>query len=182
MSAGNRHSPEPGQAAQGDGGEAGLLIFSMFRKLAVPALLIGAALAALLVNDWVLKPGCLGPACVRGKLSDFAGLLLVPLPIWPLVALAVRVSSGAWPTLRTLEVGAAVWCLIVLLGFAGIKLSPDIARGAESIWPWPHGWGEVRLVPDPTDLVALPALWLGFRISRAMWVPILPVAEARLDR
>jgi hypothetical protein len=135
---------------------------------------LAAALAALVTNDWLLKPLLIGPGALRGKVSDFAGLFLVPLPLWALAAAGGRVAWRSWPGVRRLEGLVAVATAVVALAFTTIKVSSEAAAVAEALWPWPRGWGGTRLVVDPTDLVALPMLFAGFVVSRAAWRPVLP--------
>ncbi|WP_066935324.1 hypothetical protein [Microtetraspora fusca] len=102
------------------------------------------ALAVLLLNDHVLKG--LWPGPVTGKLSDVAGLVVAP----PLAALLLRCPAPA---------------AIALTGtlFTLVKAT---AAGAEAAsWLWSLLIPS-RVVADPTDLIALPALglaWLAWR-------------------
>jgi hypothetical protein len=107
-----------------------------------------ASLVVLGVNDHLLKGSGLLPGWLTGKLSDIAGLLVAPA----LFACLVRVRSA-----RGLAAGHA----LVGAVFAAIKLSP----AALAAWSWAFdrlgvGW---QGVCDPTDLVALAVLPLGFR-------------------
>lgn len=108
-----------------------------------------AALFVLVVNDHLLKGAGMLPPIVTGKLSDFAGMLVAPLL---LAAIAGVRSQRGW-VLAHLAVGAV---------FGAIQLS----HGAAELWaalmgglgfPW-------VITSDPTDLVALPALWLSLRV------------------
>ncbi|WP_433351553.1 hypothetical protein ACQP25_00740 [Microtetraspora malaysiensis] len=102
------------------------------------------ALAVLLLNDHVLKG--LWPGPVTGKLSDVAGLVVAP----PLATLLLRCPAPV---------------AIALTGtlFTLVKAT---AAGAEAAsWLWSLLIPS-RVVADPTDLIALPALglaWLAWR-------------------
>ena len=103
----------------------------------LPAL---GALAVLVVNDHLLK--ALVPGLVTGKLSDFAGLFLAP------VVVAAPFGRRARPVAHAAAVLGAV-------AFALAKLVPAIAAFVSA---------HVMLTTcDPTDLVAVPMLWLGAR-------------------
>ena len=104
------------------------------------------ALLILVVNDHLLKD--LVGGAVTGKLSDFSGLIVAP----PLLAAMVRAKS------RRL-----VACCFALTGalFAALELSPELARGWEGVAAWiGMRWS---VVCDPTDLLALPMLLVGWR-------------------
>jgi hypothetical protein len=107
------------------------------------------ALAVLLLNDHVLKPEPALAGALTGKLSDFAGLIVAP----PLVA---TLLGPRRPWVRTLS------CVLVGAAFVAIKVSPPCARGLEQIL-FAIGVPS-RIWVDPTDLVALPSLWLAQRI------------------
>jgi len=144
------------------------------------------ALAALVLNDHVLKAAF--PGFVTGKLSDVAGVALLPLVLvagWELFSAATgRVSRARGRVLL-------VALLVTGAGFAAVKLVP---QGAEAFgWllgavQWPvasltslaAGHGVVApvaapIVADPTDLLALPALAL------AAWVGVARVRRSPTD-
>ena len=118
------------------------------------------ALAVLIVNDWLLKPAIGG--WLTGKLSDVAGVIAAPL-----VATAA-VDVGAWALARLgapLDWTLRRWKLLLAIvvtgaGVGAVKLSAGAAGavvdalGALGI--------EARIVVDPTDLLALPALGLAW--------------------
>ena len=112
-----------------------------FARLLHPAYLL--ALAVLLLNDHVLKEAV--PGVLTGKLSDVAGLIVLPV----LLTTLLRVPS------RQL-----VWAVhgTVGLAFAALQFVPP-----EVLWQvFP-----VQHTPDPTDLLALAILPLGVRLSLA---------------
>ena len=118
------------------------------------------ALAVLVVNDWVLKPAIGG--WLTGKLSDVAGVIAAPL-----VATAA-VDVGAWAVAKLgvpLDWTLRQWKLLLAIavtaaGVGAVKLSAGAAGavvaalGAIGI--------HARIVVDPTDLLALPALALAW--------------------
>jgi hypothetical protein len=143
------------------------------------------SVALLLINDWVLKPSAAAP-WLSGKLSDVAGLVVAPVAataafdcvLWLVsrAGLAVDFSLG-----RGRLAIAVVACGAV---FAAVKLLPAAAGALETAaaavgLDW-------RIVADPTDLVALPALavaaWLGRRELASVPLGRLEVLERRFRR
>ncbi|TDD24178.1 hypothetical protein [Nonomuraea diastatica] len=129
-----------------------------------------AGVFVLLVNDHLLKQAW--PGFVTGKVSDVAGLLVAPallaLLFWRRADLAATVLTGALFTLaKSTETGAEV---------------------ASQVWTLVAG--PSRVLADPTDLLALPALALAWwvrgrslrtrspkwRIIAAMPLTVLAVA------
>jgi hypothetical protein len=122
-----------------------------------------AAMALLVLNDWVLKARYGG--VVTGKLSDLTGLAAGPVVLTALIGLvrlaAQRLGARVDPYLTHRRLVSA----IVATGgvFAAVKLSPG-----------PAGWftdllglvrhAEVRV--DRTDLLCLPALAIAYWIGR----------------
>jgi hypothetical protein len=127
------------------------------------------ALAVLALNDWVLKP--LAPAhlpfWLTGKLSDFAGLAVFPLVATAAFDLLLWI---AWRAGVNVDFTLRRWKLVVAIsltggGFALMKLVPEVALAvARAIG---LAFGGAAVMPDPTDLIALPALlfawWFGTR-------------------
>jgi len=118
-----------------------------------------AALALLVVNDHVLKGSGLLPGALTGKLSDFAGLLVAPA----LLAALLRVRDRERLAACHVAVGSV---------FAGIQLSAPLADGWSALMGlFGHPWLITR---DPSDLLALPMLWLSWRaLTPAMQRPLL---------
>lgn len=113
------------------------------------------AVVALAVNDHCIKSAM--PGVVSGKLSDLAGMVVAPA----LLACVLAVRSRAGLLACHVAVGAV---------FAALKTSPTAAGW----WPW-------RVVVDPTDLLALPVLALGWRwLLPAMQRPLTARARAGL--
>ncbi len=101
----------------------------------------------LVVNDHLLKGSGLLPGGVTGKLSDGAGLVVAP------VLLAAMVGARRPRAVITCFAAVAVW-------FVVINTSTGAAAGWEQLTatlglPW-------RCWCDPSDLLALPALALGW--------------------
>jgi hypothetical protein len=135
------------------------------------------ALGVLVLNDHALKAAY--PGLVTGKLSDVAGVVLLPLVLvagWELVCAALGRGSGP----RTSVLALAI--LLTGVGFTLVKVSPPVALAFGSLLgavQWPvavlaglAGGHPVALAPsaapivvDPGDLLALPALaiatWVG---------------------
>lgn len=109
--------------------------------------LFWAALALLVVNDHILKQAHVLPGAITGKLSDFTGMLVAPVLVVTLLRVRGRIER------------MAVFACVAGL-FTAIKLSRPVADAVEAITAHtPLPW---RLWCDPTDLVALAVLPLGW--------------------
>jgi len=125
------------------------------------------ALALLLLNDHLLKSTF--PGLVTGKLSDLAGLAFFPLFLQGLGEL-----SGRAPSRRALLV-----CVVATGAvFALVKTTApglDAYRYGLAALQWPFAalarlasgrvlppLSPVLAVRDPTDLLALPCLWVAW--------------------
>ncbi|MEU9887507.1 hypothetical protein [Sphaerisporangium sp. NPDC051011] len=96
----------------------------------------------LLANDHLFKS--LWPGLVTGKLSDVAGLIVAP----PLLNLLVRLPRTA----------------IVVTGAAFTLVKTTAVGAALASQAWTLVWGPSQILADPTDLVALPALYFAWWI------------------
>ncbi len=139
-----------------------------------------AAIALLVVNDWVLKPR-FGPSFVTGKLSDIAGLIFAPVVLSAAIGLALT-PLRAWidPSLSRRRL---ILCVVATgAGFAAVKLDADFAAlVARAIGFIRHA----AFYPDLTDLYCLPALFIALWIGRdeLARVPLgRPAAIHRLGR
>jgi hypothetical protein len=148
-----------------------------------------AALALLAVNDWVLKP--LAPETLpfwlTGKLSDFAGLA-----VFPLVATAAFdiLAWIAWRAGANVDFTLRRWKLVVTIALTGgvfalMKLVPEVALAvARAIG---FAFGGANVMPDPTDLIALPAVafawWFGTKtIARGAYGRLAWAQRAKPSR
>lgn len=107
-----------------------------------------AAMSLLVVNDHLFKPWGVAPL-VTGKLSDLAGLFAAPVLLaWLIRARTPRSVAGVH--------------MAIGVTFTLLQLWPDFAlawsRAAQRVGLTWRTW------PDPTDLVALPMLWLSWRV------------------
>ncbi|MET8984710.1 hypothetical protein ABZW49_04620 [Nonomuraea wenchangensis] len=120
-----------------------------------------AGVIVLLVNDHLLKQAW--PGFVTGKLSDVAGLLVAP----PLLALLF---------LRRADLAATLATGVL---FALVKTTETGAEAASHVWTLVAG--PSRVLADPTDLLALPALALTWWIrNRSLAAPSSPRARVLL--
>jgi hypothetical protein len=135
-----------------------------------------AAVALLVVNDHILK--AIAPGPLTGKLSDVAGLLFFPLFIVA-AGEVIAAALGRWHGPDRTAVSIAV--VVTGLGFAAVKLHPvaeaayEVALGvlqwpmraladvAAGMSPWPPV--AVDIVRDPTDLVAIAAAAIAWRLG-----------------
>jgi hypothetical protein len=124
-----------------------------------------AAVALLVVNDWVLKPR-LGPSVVTGKLSDIGGLVFAPVVLSSAIGLVqhglARLGMRIDPSLSRRRLVA---CIVATgAGFAAVKLFPVAATYLAEALSLMGRRAEIYL--DRTDLLCLPALAVAWWIGR----------------
>lgn len=132
-------------------------------ELLHPAALL--AVVVLVANDWWAKRAMAG--WLTGKLSDVSGLIMAPLALsaaigcalWLLALLRPSIDPSLHP--RRLALAIAATGAV----FAATKLSPAAAQAVATALA--HLGGHPRIVCDPTDLLALPALAAAWWIGRA---------------
>ena len=126
------------------------------------------AVAVLVLNDHVLKE--VWPGVLTGKLSDVAGLVF-----FPLLLLAVIDLLGATRLARSAP--ARLVCVgLTGVAFSAIQLIPEAAQIYRHGLGWMQ-WPALALLAgapspqpvdhtmDPTDLLALPALLVAWRLA-----------------
>jgi hypothetical protein len=152
---------------------------SLFEKsgdlLVGPVALV--SLGVLLINDWFLKRMLHDP--LTGKISDIAGLILVPIVLVSVVEIVVARRGRRWG-LRAGTVNAVVG--VVAVSFVAVKLWGPAERvflAASSAVAWPAyefrsllhgglmGLPAVHVVRDPTDLLVLPVLVVPWYLARS---------------
>ena len=143
-----------------------------------------AALALCAINDHLLKGANLLPSFVTGKLSDFAGLLFFPLFLTatvdtllyfvsiPLEALGRRplpyILTRAEAAAACIVTGALFTALQLLPAFKNLYIAAHRLIGLH-----------VRVTQDPTDLIALLALPVAYRIATRVAKQPTNVSAAR---
>jgi hypothetical protein len=132
--------------------------------------LVWAAIGLLVVNDHVLKTAA--PGWLTGKLSDFAGLFFFPL------LLAVPIAAILPRRAGTRAVGVMAFGLTAVW-FAAIKTVAPANDLTAGLVGTVLGGGPARIALDPTDLVALAALWPAWRLWRRLPAPADPVRWPR---
>lgn len=145
----------------------------MLHPLAVASLLI------LVLNDRILKAEM--PGALTGKLSDFAGMALVPLFLQAAFEVA-RSRSGGGCSARASNRVLAGAALATALGFSLVELVPAVEavyRIGLGLVQWPFHVAArlassaplpelrpVQATSDVTDLLALPMAWIAYRVGR----------------
>jgi MFS family permease len=119
------------------------------------------AIVLLLLNDHFLKGAF--PSVLTGKLSDFAGLFFFPF----LLAAVVGPIAGRVGRPRRADAAMAASFVVTASCFALIKVDASCNVLAARLLEAVLG-GPVRLVRDPTDLIALAALWPAWRLWRSV--------------
>lgn len=141
-----------------------------------PAVLAAAVL--LIVNDHALKGGG-APPWLTGKLSDFAGLLLFPVLFTAsLDTILLGLFRLGWRVDFSLRLGklAAIATMTGVI-FAATKLFAPAALTVETALA-ALGFPS-RIAVDPTDLVAVPMVFVAFLIGRAE-VRRVPLGRVRV--
>ena len=123
--------------------------------------------AGLLLNDHLLKD--LFSSVLTGKLSDFFGIFFFPYIIVAFVAAGTlalaRVVSRGHPSHISIPFDLSTTAYVVTgLVFSLVKLSPQAAAGASALLSGLFKL-PIYVAPDPSDLIALLALWP----SRWLW-------------
>jgi hypothetical protein len=145
----------------------------MLHPLAVVSLLV------LVANDHVFKAWT--PGFVTGKLSDFAGMALVPLFLQALFEATFARLRGEFSAESSNRVLAGA-ALATAVGFSLVELVPALEsafRIGIGLLQWPFravvcvATGDalpasqpVLATADATDLLALPMAWLAYRAGR----------------
>jgi hypothetical protein len=138
-----------------------------------------ASLLILVVNDQVLKAAL--PGALTGKLSDFAGMALVPLFLQAAFEVACIRSRGSYSAEASNRVLACA-ALATALGFSLVELVPEVEvvyRVGLGILQWPFRAAAslasstslpsprpVQATSDITDLLALPMACVAYRAGR----------------
>ncbi len=134
------------------------------------------ATAILLLNDHVLKDRWGNE--LTGKLSDLAGVFLLPLVLIAAYEIALFIAKKPWPATSQ----RLLMCIAVTgAGFSLVKLSPTVADWyglvlGELRWPFEAllsiivrsplaNRRSVQVTADWTDLAALPMLWVSWRLG-----------------
>lgn len=128
-----------------------------------------AAIAVLVLNDHWWKEAF--ASAWTGKVSDFAGMLFFPLFLQAGLEVASSLARRPFRPSRRVLVGAAlltglvfglvqVWTPMTIVYAEGLGMLqwPFRAAGALATGEALPGVLPVRVTPDPTDLIALPAL------------------------
>jgi hypothetical protein len=126
--------------------------------------LFAIALIVLVLNDHALKGAGILPPIVTGKLSDVAGLLVAP------AVLAWLCRARTWR-------GWLAAHVVVGAGFTALELAPALVSRVESASAWVGL--PMRMWPDPTDLLALPALAISLVVLRTERRPASALIEER---
>jgi hypothetical protein len=143
-----------------------------------------AAVAVLVVNDWLLKPR-FGPSAVTGKLSDLAGLVFAPVVLSAALGLALHLAAALGARVDpSLSRRRLAGCTIATGAvFAAVKLEPAAAHILVQLLSRLGRPAAITL--DPTDLLCLPALAVAIWIGRdeLRRIPLgRPAALHRLGR
>jgi hypothetical protein len=122
-----------------------------------PIILI--SIMVLLINDHILK--IVMPSWITGKLSDFAGLFFFPFLLAAVLAFPLEALGGKPRPIF----GWA--CIFTGLWFSLMKTVLPINELTATFAGWLVN-AQAQIVMDVTDLIALPMIWLAWRL----WVRI----------
>ena len=125
-------------------------------------------LALLLANDHILKVHY--PGWVSGKLSDVAGLALLPFVLLAIAELAAAASPRIPAPGRRMVVACVLATAVIFIAMQITPLGADAYRLGLGMAQWPFhaaalllqggpipSLHPVQLTPDPSDLLTLPA-------------------------
>lgn len=117
------------------------------------------ALVVLVLNDRVLKEAF--GNVITGKLSDVAGLVVFPLVVLSIIDHSTALAGRQAVTLtRTMP-----WVLVVTAAvFSGVQLFDPVTAAFDSSLT--AMWRPSHSTQDPTDLLALPALFVALWVAR----------------
>jgi hypothetical protein len=138
------------------------------------------SLVVLVLNDHVLKQ--LYPGVLSGKLSDFAGVLLLPVFVHALLELA---AARLWHKPLTVIQGDRALAYVVGVCVLGFAL-PEVWQPAEVVYRYGLGAAQypfrivaamlaghglpallpVRATADVTDLLAMPMALVAFAVAK----------------
>lgn len=116
------------------------------------------AVAVLTLNDMVLKARFHN--ALTGKLSDLAGCFFLPLWLSALLRLVTR-----WPLETRLRWGAAA-TTVLFVAISTSRLAADLVCAALLPFAQVLGITRLHIAADPTDLLALPMVWLAVTWGR----------------
>ena len=121
-----------------------------------------AAVALLLLNDWVLKPRFRG-SFVTGKLSDIAGLIFAPVVLTAAIGMVLWLATklGARVDAILTHRRLVLCCAATALGFAVVKLYPPVGDIVARMIG--HG---ASFYPDWTDVLCTPCVLIAYWIGR----------------
>lgn len=130
-----------------------------------------AALAALLVNDHLLKE--LWGNSLTGKLSDIAGVALFPLLLLTVARLGL---DHRWPEALRRPEAVMIAIAVTAAGFASVKLLGPVGDAYASTigaLRWvarlgTAGYQPIDVVRDPTDVLVLPILTVSYYVARRL--------------
>jgi hypothetical protein len=123
------------------------------RAFRQPIMLI--SIMVLFINDHILK--IVMPSWITGKLSDFAGLFFFPFLLVAVLAVPLEALGGKPRRIFS-------WaCIFTGLWFSLMKTILPINALTETLASWLVN-APAQIVMDATDLIALPMIWLAWRL------------------